>query len=71
MGLGERSTLAGRALLKKAPALLACWAIVRRGRLLPLGRAWFLLIVLGRVGAVELVVAVMIASASCLVMIRL
>jgi hypothetical protein len=28
MGLGERSTLAGRALLKKAPALLACWAIV-------------------------------------------
>jgi hypothetical protein len=71
MGLGERSTLAGKALLKRAPALLACWATVRRGRLLPLGRTWFLLIVPGRVGAVELVVTVTIASASCLVMTRL
>jgi hypothetical protein len=29
MGLGERSTLAGRALLKRAHALLECWATVR------------------------------------------
>jgi hypothetical protein len=64
--LGERSTLAGCALLKAALALLACWAILRKGQLLPLGRTRFL-INLGRVGAVELVVAVTIASASYLV----
>jgi len=69
MRLGERSTLAGCALLKAALALLACWATVRNGRLLPLGRTRFL-IVPSRVGAVELVVAVTIASASCLVMTR-
>jgi hypothetical protein len=44
---------------------------VTRGRLLPLSRTWFLLIIPVRVGAIELVVAVTIASASCLVITRL
>ena len=70
MGLGAWSLLASRPLLQTVLGLLAHWAVVRRGRLFPLGRTWFLIILI-RFGVVELVVAVTIASASCLVMIRI
>jgi hypothetical protein len=68
MGLGARSTLAGRPLLKMVLTLLWHWATVRQGRPLPLSRTWFPIILI-RVGfLVKFIVAVTIAVASRLVM---